>query len=163
MAIEIEVRFLVFTRPGLEGLMPDRIVQGYLSTDPARIVRIRQRGDDGFLTIKGRKIGAAAPEFEYPLPAGDLPALLALCGDAVLSKDRYQWTGPDGLVWDIDMFTGRHQGLVIAELELPDEDTPYIKPDWLGPEITADARFGNARLVGSGMAEIKGWITEYNG
>jgi CYTH domain-containing protein len=147
MAIETEVRFLVKTPPLLDGIFPERITQGYLSTDPARTVRIRQRGDAGFITIKGLKVGASAPEFEYAIPPADLPGLLALCGEDILTKDRYKIPGPDGHLWELDIFTGRHAGLMIAELELPAEDTPYIKPDWVGAEITTDARYSNGALA----------------
>ena len=162
MAIETERRFLVFSLPAPENIIPDRIVQGYLKTGPFCTVRVRQRNADGFLTIKGKKTGASAQEFEYALPADDIPALLALCGRSVLTKDRYNFKGPDGQLWEIDFFTGNHQGLVIAELELRDENESFIKPDWLGPEITHDARFSNAHLVLSGIAEIKTWLGEYD-
>jgi CYTH domain-containing protein len=124
-------------------------------------VRIRQRDDAGFLTIKGKKTGAVAAEFEYPLPGPDIAPLLALCGSRLVQKARYKIPGPDGQVWELDLFSGQHQGLMIAELELQQEKSPYLKPDWLGPEITQDPRFSNANLSRCDRAEVSGWILEY--
>ncbi len=159
MAYETEYRFLLMTLPPLDGARKSRIAQGYLSTEPGRIVRIRQRDDQAFLTIKGLKIGATAPEYEYEIPATDAPALLALCGDQCLTKDRYEMTGPDGFIWEVDVFTGRHAGLLIAEIEVPAEGTKFVLPDWLdGRDVTHDPKFGNASLVLLSDAEIRKMI-----
>jgi CYTH domain-containing protein len=161
MALEIEVRFLIFQPPKLPGA-PHAIAQGYLSDDPEKTVRIRQvDGDTAYLTIKGAKIGNAAPEFEYEIPHEDSASLMKLCGDKSLTKDRYKIPGPDGNEWELDIFTGRHAGLMIAELELPGERAHFEKPGWLGPEITTDPRFSNASLANTPMEEIRQWIAEY--
>jgi adenylate cyclase len=161
MAQEIEVRFLVFQPPEFPA-PPRSIAQGYLSDDPEKTVRIRQvEGARSFLTVKGRKIGKSAPEFEYEIPNEDAAGLMKLCADKALTKDRYEIPGPDGKKWELDAFTGRHAGLMIAELELPGEHAPFEKPEWLGPEITADMRFSNASLVNASMEEIRKWVAEY--
>jgi adenylate cyclase len=140
---------------------PEAIAQGYLCTDPHRVVRIRRKDDQGFLTIKGRKTGNTTPEFEYPVPAQDVPELLAMCGADVLTKERFKVPGPDGKIWEVDIFTGRHADLMIAELELPAETAPYQKPAWLGAEITHDSRFSNASLVRADMKDVRSWLAEY--
>lgn len=162
MADEIEDRFLVFVPPSLAGMTPARIVQGYLSGAKGPTIRVRKVNDDrGFITIKGKKIGNKAPEFEYPIPVADARDLLGLCGDAVLNKDRYEITGDDGMVWELDVFTGRLAGLIIAEIELPDKNTKYVKPDWLGPEVTNDKRLSNGSLARADLKEIMKWVGEY--
>lgn len=148
MGQEIEHRYLLSEIPDLGAAKPQAIAQGYLSTDPDRVVRVRIRDEDGFLTIKGRRTGAVAAEFEYAIPVDDARALLALCGENVLIKNRYELTGEDGFVWEVDIFTGRHDGLVIAEIELPAADTAYNVPGWLrGVDITGRTDLGNAALV----------------
>lgn len=148
MGLEIEYRYLLDIAPAVEGLTPERIRQGYLSVDPGRTVRVRIKAGRGFLTIKGPRRKAVAAEFEYEIPPDDAQALLALCGEHVLDKDRYSIAGPDGFAWDVDIFTGRHGGLMIAEIELPAEDTAFIVPGWLhGADITGRAEFSNAALA----------------
>lgn len=162
MGLETEYRFLLFAPPPVEGVAPQAISQGYLSTDPDRVVRVRRMGEKAFLTVKGRKKGATAPEFEYEIPAADAGALLELCGENRLTKDRYALFGPDGRRWDVDVFTGRHQGLIIAEIEVPGEGVAFTRPGWLdGVEITTDPRLGNARLVSMTGDELEKILTEY--
>ena len=163
MGRETEYRFLLRRAPSLAGIAADPIKQGYLSTDPGRVVRVRQGGERAYLTIKGRKIGATAPEFEYEIPMEDAATLLILCGDACLTKDRYRVPGPDGKIWDVDIFTGRHSGLMIAEIEVAAEGENFARPDWLGAvEITEDPRFGNARLVSVSGDELQNLLAEYS-
>ncbi len=166
MGQEIEYRYLLKTRPDTGAVKPNHIMQGYLCTHPGCVVRVRvlggAKGDKGFLTIKGEKIGATAPEFEYEIPADDAKAILTLCGDNALTKDRYGLIGPDGMLWDVDIFTGRHEGLMIAEIELPLDGDPYVIPDWLdGIDVTEDRRLGNASLVVIDDAELRGVLELY--
>lgn len=163
MANETEHRFLLFSLPDLNGLEKYDIVQGYLSKDLDRTVRVRIKGEEGFLTVKGRKQGASAPEFEYPVPLDDARGLMALCppGD-VLAKTRYIRPEGDTLKWEIDLFKGALQGLYIAELEVPSEDTAWSRPQWMnGVNITHDHRFSNAVLANTGAAQIKALIQSY--
>ncbi|HEU4838626.1 MAG TPA: CYTH domain-containing protein [Micavibrio sp.] len=149
MAQEIEYRFLLTALPDFPGLAPTPITQGYLSTDPDKTVRIRRIGNEARITVKGRKIGAVAPEFEYGIPVEDAVEMLKLCGAGnTLDKDRYHYKDSDGHVWEVDRFKGRHEGLVIAEIEVPSLKVSFEKPHWLnGVDITTDARFANAALT----------------
>jgi CYTH domain-containing protein len=148
MATEIEKKFLVTSDAWKRGARATPYRQGYLSTDPERTVRIRLQGRDGKLTIKGRKVGGAAPEFEYDLPEEDARFLLEnLCLRPLVEKTRYHVGAADGHVWEVDEFHGANDGLVVAEIELDAPDEPFDKPDWVGKEVTADSRYTNARLV----------------
>lgn len=161
MASEIEKRFLLAAMPQLD-VTPSPIVQAYLSLDPAKLVRVRQHGQEGFLTIKGLRVEGMNPEFEYPIPLADVFGMMALAGDDKLTKDRYNPAGPDGRKWDVDKFTGRHDGLVLAEVELPAKDTPFAKPAWLvGYDVTNDHRFSNGALIGTSRAALMALISEY--
>ncbi|MGZ9109398.1 MAG: CYTH domain-containing protein [Micavibrio sp.] len=162
MGSETEYRFLLRRKPPLAGITPDHIQQGYLSTDPDRVVRVRQRGEHAYLTIKGRKTGATAAEFEYAIPVEDVAALLILCGDACLTKERYRVPGPDGKIWDVDIFTGRHQGLMIAEIEVAAEGEEFARPGWLdGMDVTTDPCFGNANLALLSEGELEKLLSFY--
>lgn len=162
MGQEIEYRYLLKTLPPTGAVKPDAIAQGYLSTDPDRIVRVRVKGDQGFLTIKGRKIDAISPEFEYEISVEEARSLLTLCGQNTLTKDRYALVGPDGMIWDVDIFTGRHAGLMIAEIELALADDPYVLPGWVdGVDITGDSRLGNAALVQISDDALHALLAEY--
>jgi adenylate cyclase len=149
---ETERKFLVISSAYREGCAGEEIAQGYLSTDPERTVRVRLYGNEGFLTIKG-KGDITRAEFEYPIPAEDARHLLDhLCQRPVLSKHRYRITF-EGRLWEVDEFHGANEGLVVAEIELPDEDTPFARPSWVGEEVTGDARYFNSRLVSHPYSE----------
>ena len=146
MGTEIERKFLVAGEgwraqamgPGLP------LRQGYLHAGPP-IVRIRQVGEAGFLTIKGPGLLARA-EYEYPIPAAEAAELLAtLCRPPIIEKTRTR-VRHGGLVWEVDEFAGHLAGLVLAEVELASADQPFARPDWLGREVTEDARYQNAAL-----------------
>ena len=163
MAVEIERRFLVraewreYILPG--GVLPggvsrERFSQGYLCTDPARVVRVRvaagAAGEQAWLTIKGTEgvdAGSfARSEFEYAIPVADARALLRLCVCPPLEKTRYTLVVA-GNTWAVDAFHGANAGLVLAEIELEREDAPFAAPPWLGAEVTHDARYCNACLA----------------
>lgn len=146
MGTEIERKFLVTSdvwRAGAEGVP---IRQGYLCADAGRVVRVRRKGDDAYLTIKGATEGITRAEFEYPIPVDDAEALLPLCPQEPISKHRYRVPAGD-LVWEVDEFEGRNAGLVIAEVELPSADTDVPMPDWVGDEVSDDERYYNAYLA----------------
>jgi adenylate cyclase len=146
VGIEIERKFLVADRSCLMGVNGVRIAQGYLSLDPDRTVRVRLAGDDAWITIKGRSDGLRRAEFEFPIPPDDASELLAMCLHSVIDKTRHRIASGDH-VWEVDVFHGDNQGLVIAEVELSDEsDLPHLPP-WLGAEVTHDPRFLNANLA----------------
>ncbi len=146
MASEIERKFLVTQETWRDGSPGVRIAQGYLSLDPERTVRVRLAGGDAWLTIKGVTRGLTRAEFEYPIPQGDARALLALCLPSVIDKTRHR-VAYGNHVWEIDVFHGENQGLVMAEVELSAEsDLPEI-PAWVGLEVSADARYYNSNLA----------------
>ena len=145
MAKEIERKFLVKDKwqPQNEGI---KIAQGYLSTVPERTVRVRVKGNQGYLTIKGKNRGISRAEFEYEIPLGDAEELLKLAEQPILSKTRYLEQHGDSL-WEIDVFAGDNQGLIVAEVELPHEQADFFRPEWLGEEVSDDVRYYNANLI----------------
>jgi len=122
--------------------------QGYLtSSADGMTVRVRRIGDKGFLTIKGPSTGISRPELEYEIPVDEADHMLGhFCGDRIVSKTRYV-VRLDGLPWEIDEFSGRNQGLILAEIELESVDQRFEKPDWLGEEVSSDSRYYNAALA----------------
>jgi adenylate cyclase len=145
MAKEIERKFLVKDnwQPQAAGIT---IAQGYLSTVPERTVRVRIKGDKGYLTIKGKNQGISRAEVEYEIPLADAEELLKLAEQPILSKVRYLEQHGNRL-WEIDVFAGENQGLVVAEVELPDEGADFSRPVWLGQEVSGDVRYYNANLI----------------
>ncbi len=148
MPREIEHKFLVRSEQWDPGdVTPIPIVQGYLSTDAERVVRIRMAGDEGYVTIKGRNTGIARPEFEYRIPAGEAGEILdGLCLRPLVEKRRYRIPF-HGNTWEVDVFGGDNAGLVVAEIELDAIDEPFDRPPWLGAEVSGDSRYQNASLV----------------
>ncbi len=147
MALEIERKFLVKHGVWLAPSAGTRYRQGYLSTDPARGVRVRLAGGQAWLTIKGKTVGISRAEFEYPIPVADAREMLdRLCRRPLIEKTRYRVEAA-GLVWEVDEFDGVNAGLVIAEVELADENQRIDLPDWVGREVTGDPRYCNASLV----------------
>ncbi|HEY8026171.1 MAG TPA: CYTH domain-containing protein [Burkholderiaceae bacterium] len=147
MGLEIERKFLVLgdAWKALGAAVPMR--QGYLSTDPERVVRVRIEGDAATLTIKGRSVGAVRGEWEYPVPKSDAEAMLGqLALRPLIEKSRYR-IPYQGMLWEVDEFYGDNAGLVVAEIELTDEDQVFDKPQWVGEEVTHDARYFNANLL----------------
>ncbi|EKF73900.1 hypothetical protein A11A3_11102 [Alcanivorax hongdengensis A-11-3] len=146
MAREIERKFLVNDSTIIDGLDGQRLTQGYLSHDKHATVRVRIAGDRAWLTLKGKTEGHSRLEFEYPVPVSDARQMLeALCRQGVIDKTRYRL--PQGeLCWEIDVFHGDNAGLVVAEIELPDEDTDFARPTWLGEEVSHDPRYFNSAL-----------------
>jgi adenylate cyclase len=122
--------------------------QGYITSGLSdATVRIRLLGDQGFLTIKGPPHGISRPEFEFEIPAADAEYMIEnLCGDRLVSKRRYTFEN-SSTVWEIDEFSGLNEGLIIAEVELEREDQSFGTPEWLGAEVTSDARYTNAALA----------------
>jgi len=144
MAIEIERKFLV-QGDAWRSAPAVYYSQGYLSRDKERTVRVRIAGEAAFLTIKGITQGASRAEFEYPIPVADAHQLLALCEQPLIEKYRRE-VSFQGWLWEVDEFLGDNAGLVVAELELPDEEAVFAKPDWVAAEVTGDERYYNANL-----------------
>jgi CYTH domain-containing protein len=146
--IEIERKFLVLSDDyKKEAFSQKRIVQGYLSSVPERTVRVRIKGEQGFLTIKGKSndAGTSRMEWEKEITVVDAEQLLSLCEKGAIDKVRYEIkAGPH--TFEVDEFFGDNAGLVIAEIELADENDAFEKPQWLGSEVTGDERYYNAYL-----------------
>lgn len=146
MGQEIERKFLVDVarwRPAGAGVA---FRQGYLSSHPERTVRVRLEGDAGKLTIKGETSGVSRLELEYEIPRADAEQLLALCERPLIEKVRHTEEHA-GKTWEIDVFGGENEGLVVAELELGSEDEPFERPPWALAEVSHDPRYYNASLV----------------
>lgn len=145
---EIERKFLV--REDFKKYAVDQvdIVQGFLSRVPERTIRVRISGDKAFLTIKGigNENGTTRFEWEQEISISDAQALLALCKKHLIEKTRYFIPTGENLTFEVDVFKGVNEGLIVAEIELPDENTLFEKPVWLGKEITGDNRYYNSML-----------------
>ncbi len=147
MAIEIERKFLV-TGEGWRSAVTRHIDirQAYLAVTDANTVRVRIYGDTAFLTVKSAGVGLSRQEFEFPIPVAKAEELLALRRGRIIEKRRH--IVPAGaLKWEIDVFGGALAGLIVAEIELPDEAAAFARPAWLSAEVTGDQRYGNAQLA----------------
>ena len=125
-----------------------RIIQGYLSSVPERTVRVRTKGDQGYLTIKGigNESGASRFEWEQEISVEDAKQLLAICEPGVIDKTRYLVKSGEH-TYEVDEFYGENEGLTVAEVELSSEDEAFSKPGWLGAEVTGDVKYYNSMLM----------------
>lgn len=148
MAQEIEKKFLVAGEFKESAKKATRITQGYLSSVPERTVRVRVKGDKGYITVKGigNDSGASRFEWEKEIPVEDVRDLLKICEPGVIDKTRYL-VDCDGHTFEVDEFYGDNEGLVVAEVELGDEDVAFTRPSWLGEEVTGDKKYYNSMLV----------------
>lgn len=148
MATEIERKFLTQANTDWAALADSsqQLAQGYLSTNAQAVVRVRIAGEQAFLTIKGKTEGISRAEFEYSVPVVEAKAMLALCQQPIIEKTRYLI--PQGsLCWEVDVFAGANQGLVVAEIELVSEAQAFTRPDWLGEEVSGQLRYYNSNLI----------------
>ncbi len=148
MALEIEKKFLVTGDFRNESEKATRITQGYLSSVPERTVRVRIKGDRGYITIKGigSASGASRFEWEKEIPVSEVEQLLEICEPGVIDKTRYLVRSGKH-TFEVDEFYGENEGLILAEVELSSEDEEFVKPGWLGQEVTGDARYYNSMLM----------------
>lgn len=146
--LEIERKFLVRSEAFRQQATSCQIIaQGYLNSHPERTVRVRISGEHGILTIKGKTNEGGTTRFEWETEMAliDAMPLLAICEPGVIHKKRY--LVPIGKhLYEVDVFEGDNQGLIVAEIELTHEDEVFEKPSWLGEEVTGDPRFYNAHL-----------------
>jgi len=164
MAIEIERKFLVTGdgwRAAAHRVIP--MAQGYINDQAAMdsgaqkaSVRVRIQGEEAFLNLKSRELGHTRQEFEYPLPLDDARALLALCVGGLIDKRRHL-VQHQGHLWEVDEFLGDNAGLVVAEIELQSADEAFAKPDWIGAEVTDDARYYNLALASHPFSQWPGF------
>ncbi|MEH2076001.1 MAG: CYTH domain-containing protein [Nostoc sp.] len=147
MAKEIERKYLV-RGDSWRGLAEGSVYrQGYIATQDKTTVRIRIVGEKSYLTIKGPSIKYSRLEFEYPIPVKDAQEILeTLCERPFIEKVRYKIEF-GGLIWEIDEFDGVNKGLILAEVELNDENQQIEVPNWIGQEVSDDSRYFNSNLV----------------
>lgn len=148
MAIEIERKFLVAGDFSKDVIRQERFVQGYICSQPGRTVRVRIAGEKGFLTIKGpsNEKGLSRYEFEQVLPLVDAEELFLLCEPGAIEKVRH-WAVVEGKTWEVDVFRGANEGLVLAEIELMSEDESFTIPIWIGEEVTGNRNYYNSMLT----------------
>ncbi len=148
MALEIERKFLVDAEKiaALNLTGGAKISQGYLSTEPARTVRVRTKNNRGFLSVKTANVGIVRNEFEYEIPHADAVELLKIAAPFVLSKTRCK-VEHAGHIWEVDFFEGRHEGLILAEVELESAEEKVELPDWILAEVSGDPRYYNSHLA----------------
>jgi adenylate cyclase len=146
---EIERKFSVIPEvwETLEKPEPVFIAQGYLQHDAEKTIRVRIKGSQGYLTLKSAGNGISREEWEYPIPASDARELLERFAPQRIEKFRYRIAASHGLTWEVDVFIGANEGLLLAEIELPAEDYPFEKPDWLGKERTGQHAYYNVWLA----------------
>lgn len=119
--------------------------QGYLSRDADVVVRVRVAGTRAFLTVKTRNHGCVRNEFEYEVPVADADAMLQVCNGLVIDKTRYV-VPFDGFRWEVDVFHGPLEGVIVAEIEIPDADTQFSLPSFVGVEVTGKSEYYNSNI-----------------
>ena len=155
MSHEIERKYLVDRARWSPSGPGVHLVQGYLSSHAERVVRVRVAGDAGKLTIKGITTGITRVELEYDIPLADAKLMLdTLCERPLIDKHRYT-EDVAGRTWEIDIFHGDNDGLVVAEVELQAETDTVELPPWVGREVSDDPRYYNANLL---AAPYSTWV-----
>lgn len=147
MAMEIERKFLVLEQrlPALP--IGTRICQAYIPTANNTTVRVRLSGDNAFITLKGPSMGVSRFEFDYAIPSADARQMIdQLCTGGSIDKVRYELLH-EGMLWELDIFAGENSGLIVAEIELTDENQQFALPDWVDREVSDDPRYANSALV----------------
>lgn len=145
---EIERKFLVTSEAFKnEAFKRARIVQGFLNTNPNRIVRVRIHGEQGFITIKGKpnESGVSRFEWEHQISLAEAEELLRLSEPGIIEKIRFEVQNGEH-IYEVDEFLGENDGLIVAEVELKSESESFSKPDWLGVEVTGDIKYYNSNL-----------------
>lgn len=151
MAKEIEVKYLVKNMPTeAMNASKEKIVQGYLHRshgggNTKATIRVRQLGNRGFITIKGEKTGISQSEFEYEIPLKDAQELFEICEKGLIEKTRYYIPHGEHTI-ELDVFEGRHTGLILAEIELKSEDEKFDIPTWFDIDVSQDPTYTNAGL-----------------
>ena len=147
MAIEIERKFLVKKIPHDDIKYSHKIRQGYIAKNKDRVIRIRQKENEYYITIKGNKIGISRFEFEYTIPKDDAEILLEnFCQNKLIEKTRH-YIEDKGHTWEVDVFHGNNKGLIVAEIELGSEHQTFHTPNWIDYEVTDQERYYNMNLL----------------
>ncbi|NIP38118.1 MAG: CYTH domain-containing protein [Candidatus Dadabacteria bacterium] len=147
MPKEIERKFLIDESIVSELKNGETIKQGYFPTLNTNAIRARLRGNKGYITIKGHQVGATRAEYEYEIPFKEAEEIIEnICDKQVIEKTRYKIKHADH-IWEIDVFEGNNKGLIVAEVEMSDEDEEVELPAWIKDEVTNDLRYSNSNLV----------------
>lgn len=148
MATEIEYKFLVNREKWdqVEKSQPELIVQGFLMKSKELVIRVRIKGEKGFLTIKGANTGISRSEFEYEIPLQDAEELMQQFIGKYISKHRYEVIFA-GKKWEVDVFSGKLEGLILAELEVDSADEKISLPDWVTEDVSTNPEYFNAVLI----------------
>ena len=147
MAIEIERKFLVKEIPFAMAKKSLKINQGYILNEKSKVIRVREKGDDYFLTIKGNNIGISRLEYDFPISKDDAEELIIhFCKTTLIEKTRH-YVEHKGHTWEVDEFHGTNDGLIVAEIELESEDEKFEIPNWIGQEVTQVERYYNMNLA----------------
>lgn len=154
MALETERKFLVAGDFKPFARKAQRIIQGYLSSVPQRTVRVRIKGDQGYITVKGQGSETTRFEWEKEIPVNEALELMELCEPGLIDKTRYL-VDEGGHTFEVDEFYGENEGLIVAEIELSFEDESFARPQWLGEEVTGDPRYYNSMLMKNPYANWK--------
>lgn len=156
MATEIERKFLIKDTSILNNLNGTLFIQAYLVNQKNKSIRVRITDNKAWLNIKGETKGVSRQEFEYKIPLSEAKVILDnFCNKPYIIKKRF--IIPHGeLFWEVDVFEKENEGLIVAEIELPDENYPLAVPDWIGKEISHDVKYYNANLIHKPFKEWKG-------
>lgn len=148
MALEIERKFLVDAKKISELNLSggEKIFQGYLSNEKNKVVRVRTKGEKGFLTIKTANVGIVRSEFEFEIPFADAEEILKICEPLTLKKIRYKIDYKNH-TWEVDFFLERLEGLILAEIELSSPDEIFEIPNWITQEVSDNPKYFNSNLV----------------
>ena len=147
MTIEIERKFLVKKIPHNDIKYSHKIRQGYIAKNKDRVIRIRQKENEYYITIKGNKIGISRFEFEYTIPKDDAEILFEnFCQNKLIEKTRH-YIENRGHTWEVDVFHGNNKGLIVAEIELGSEHQTFHTPNWIDYEVTDQERYYNMNLL----------------
>lgn len=148
MATEIERKFLVTNDRWRDAVVRSAVYrQGYLESNPRVSIRVRIEDDQARLNIKSGTLGIERLEYEYPLPLADAEEMLDRLADGPLVEKTRHFVEHQGHTWEIDVFAGDNQGLVVAEIELSSPDEAFARPDWLGAEVSHEKRYYNVMLT----------------
>jgi CYTH domain-containing protein len=156
MAVEIERKFLVDKKNWEKVVKPmgSYYKQGYILTEPEKTIRIRINADEAFLTIKGKTENFSRSEFEFSIPLKDAEEMLKIFAGNVIEKVRYK-IKYEGKLWEVDVFREDNYGLILAEIELQNEDEEFTVPEWVLKEVTGDERYYNSYLSKHPYKEFK--------
>lgn len=146
--MEIERKFLVDKNQwnNLLKPVPKKIVQAYLLNSPEKTIRVRIKGDKGFITIKGPTKGISRSEFEYEIPVSEAELMIEQFANKVIAKDRFE-VHYEGHLWEVDEFHGKLEGLILAEIELQTEHEKFKQPVWIMEEVSHDPSYYNSNLI----------------